>query len=141
MAIQNIKSQSLKPSFEAKRYSVDDLKENQHKKHSVVKTLAWSTAAVAAAAALTIAGVKLAKSGKFNKVKQQLKNLVHKPQQKYISRGTKTQSFESPKAMADEIVANFDAMKKRIKAHNLIQHKYNNMDWSAAVQPRANIVK
>ena len=91
---------------------------------------------------MTIAGIKLAKSGKLDGITQKLKSVVNRPQKEYTYHGTATRSFESSKAMADEIVANFKAMKDRVRGHNLKQWIYNNkIDWSQAPQPRANVVK
>lgn len=141
MAIQNIGTQSLKSAVSFKQDSKKEAKDTQTKKHSTAKTIAWTAASVAAVAALTVAGIKMAKSGKLNQIKQELKSFVNKPNKAFTFRGTKTQSFESSKAMADEIVAEMNAVEKRIKGHNLVQHRYNKMDWSADVLPRAEVIK
>ncbi len=140
MAIQNIAAQSLKPALNFKRKQKSESTET-HKKHSTGKTIAWTTAGVAAAAALTIAGIKMAKSGKTNKIVQKFNNIINKQKEEIHFRGTKTKSFESPKAMADEIVNDFNAMKKRVKGHNLKQYQYNQMDWTAAPVARTEVIK
>ncbi len=142
MTINSISAQPLKSDVSFKQNLSKEAKESQNKKHSVAKTVAWTAAGVAGVAVLTIAGIKLAKSGKLDGITQKLKSVVNRPQKEYTYHGTATRSFELSKAMADEIVANFKAMKDRVRGHNLKQWIYNNkIDWSQAPQPRANVVK
>ena len=111
------------------------------KKTSTFKKVALATTGIITVSALTLAAIKLAKSGKIN-INKAINKLKPQKESNFVSKGELTQEFNSPAEMAHAIVEQFNKMKNRQKGFNLKKFIYEHrIDWDSTPLSRAEVLE